>query len=460
MSIDNIPWQPPMVIRAAAYIRVSTQEQKMHGLSLDAQQEKLQAYADAHGLQIVQWYRDEGVSGRKPIAKRPELQRMITDAEAGRFSTIIFIKLDRFFRSVGEYHECMKRLGSVTWAATEEKYSLADANGRAFVHMKLTIAELEADQTGERIRLVNEYKAKAGIPVVPTRCLPFYFQNEKRTMVKRNQEAIMDLIEWEEVHHSIRGGMTYINNKYNLGLTYRAVANALRNPLLCGEYRGNPNFCEGYITRERFAALQESLFRQVDRETKYDYIFQGLIVCPECGRRLAGAMHHSVNGKYRYTYMSYRCPQHRISKSCSFSACVFEKAVEELMISRVQADLSRYSISGTAGTADQQEVLNIEQMRSELTRVNYAWEKGRLTPEEYDQKYESLTERIRQAEEYNRSLSQVPRIYTTLPADWQDAYNELSSAGKRAFWKSLVESIHISWSKDCKQIDHVQFSVT
>ena len=93
----------------AAYIRVSTQEQKLHGISIEAQEEKLTEYADSHGMKIVKFYKDEGVSGRKLIRKRPALQAMIQDAEKGNFRRIIFIKLDRFFRSVAEYHECMKR---------------------------------------------------------------------------------------------------------------------------------------------------------------------------------------------------------------------------------------------------------------------------------------------------------------------------------------------------------------
>ena len=53
----------------AAYVRVSTQEQKLHGLSLDAQKMKLTEYAEKNNMKIVEWYIDEGVSGRKPIAK-------------------------------------------------------------------------------------------------------------------------------------------------------------------------------------------------------------------------------------------------------------------------------------------------------------------------------------------------------------------------------------------------------
>lgn len=78
----------------AAYVRVSTQEQKLHGLSLDAQKMKLTEYAEAHNMKIVEWYVDEGVSARKLIRKRPELQRMIQDAEKKKFERIIFIKLN------------------------------------------------------------------------------------------------------------------------------------------------------------------------------------------------------------------------------------------------------------------------------------------------------------------------------------------------------------------------------
>ena len=120
----------------AAYVRVSTQEQKLHGLSLDAQKMKLTEYAEKNNMKIVEWYIDEGVSGRKLIRNRPELQRMIQDAEKGRFTRCIFIKLDRFFRSVAEYHEAMKRMSPVLWTATEEEYDLTTANGRMLVNMK------------------------------------------------------------------------------------------------------------------------------------------------------------------------------------------------------------------------------------------------------------------------------------------------------------------------------------
>jgi DNA invertase Pin-like site-specific DNA recombinase len=81
------------MIKVACYIRVSHQEQKLHGISLDAQKDKLTEYAEQHNLKIVGWYADEGVSGRKLIKHRPELQRMLHDAHARKFDRIFnFIK--------------------------------------------------------------------------------------------------------------------------------------------------------------------------------------------------------------------------------------------------------------------------------------------------------------------------------------------------------------------------------
>lgn len=275
--------------RVAAYVRVSTQEQTLHGLSLDAQKQKLQEYADKHGLKIAEWYIDEGVSGRKLIRRRPELQRMIHDAKQDNFDRIIFIKLDRFFRSIAEYHECMKLIDPVIWTATEEKYDLSTANGRAFVNMKLTIAELEADQTGERIDLVNEYKVKTGQPLsgsVPF-CLKIVQVGDRKRIVK-NPETVHimeDLLQHIWTHQSKSRTVKYINAKYGMDMGQQSLTTLLKNTMLYGEYRGNPNYLteeNRYMTKADFDKMQGFLKRQVkDNTAKHDYIFSGLIKCPE-----------------------------------------------------------------------------------------------------------------------------------------------------------------------------------
>ena len=55
--------------RCAIYIRVSTEEQHLNGLSLPAQREALEEFADNNGYVVVGVYADEGISARKSMSK-------------------------------------------------------------------------------------------------------------------------------------------------------------------------------------------------------------------------------------------------------------------------------------------------------------------------------------------------------------------------------------------------------
>ena len=461
--------QATYIEEVAAYVRVSSQEQKLHGLSIDAQKQKLIEYAEKHNLKIVEWYMDEGVSATRPIAKRPELQRMVYDARKGRFKRILFIKLDRFFRSVAEYHACMKMIEPVIWTATEEKYDLSNANGRAFVNMKLTIAELEADTTGERIKIVNDYKVKSGMPLGGTRCMPFCYAVEPvsegsktKHIVKRNEEMMQDLISHVMVNRSIRGGMSYINNKYGTSLRYMAVANVLRNTMIYGTYKGNPNYCEPYVTKEVFDELQQIVERSPRTSTdEYPYIFTGLIKCPKCGGTLNGTSHvNSKNGK-KYTYYAYRCHKHKIHKQCDFTFVVFENKFEKLMLDRTEKIMKEQELKSIEISEKGSKVskYNVKDLQTELDRLNYSWQKGRIkNVEEYDRKYDEIVAKIAEAE---NSVKDKPKDFShikeTLSAGWKGIYEALDNYHKRAFWRSFVKEVQIDWGASKKDIDDIIF---
>src|SRR5438874_1045679 len=91
----------PPTRRAAAYCRVSSDEQAEHGYSLDDQQHRIAArvtsmQAPAAPIVLRESYVDDGYSGTTP--HRPALRRLLADAEAGRIDVVIFTKLDRLAR--------------------------------------------------------------------------------------------------------------------------------------------------------------------------------------------------------------------------------------------------------------------------------------------------------------------------------------------------------------------------
>lgn len=456
----------------AAYVRVSTQEQKLHGLSLDAQRMKLTEYAEKNNMRIVEWYVDEGVSGRKLIRKRPELQRMIQDAEAGRFERIIFIKLDRFFRSVAEYHECMKRIAPVLWTTTEEDYDLTTANGRMLVNMKLTIAELEADQTGERIRIVNEYKVQTGQPLVGDCSQPFGFKNSvdpttgrKKVVKHPDQKEIMeDLLNYVFKHQSKRKAVVYLHSKYHISLSYNGMSKLLENTMLCGEYRDNKQYCEGYLTREEFDKLQSICKNNVkDNTVDRAYIFSGLIRCPHCGSRLAGGTQvHTVRG-VAYKYKRYRCANFRLNNRCDFNKSISENVLERLLLEDIEQYFETAKLEAAQVTDGDELKLpqhNIDDLHEQIDRLNYSWQTGKIRKvETYESQYAELMAKLEQAEteQSQAAVKDFSKIEAILHSGWKGIYENLDDAYKRAFWRSFIQAIDIHWTTDKKEISGVKF---
>ena len=124
-------------IRVACYERVSTEEQSKHGLSIDAQISALGRWVtDQHHI-LVGHYTDAGVSGGKPIDKRPAMWRLLQDIQAGLVDLVIFTKLDRWFRSLKNYYKAQEILdGShCAWQAIDEDYETLTASGRFKVNI-------------------------------------------------------------------------------------------------------------------------------------------------------------------------------------------------------------------------------------------------------------------------------------------------------------------------------------
>jgi DNA invertase Pin-like site-specific DNA recombinase len=88
---------PDRTLRAVAYVRESTEEQGQ-GFSPDAQREGIRRFAPENNLELVGEYCDFHSGWRKSEA-RPEFQRLMADAAAGKFDVVLVFHTSRFARN-------------------------------------------------------------------------------------------------------------------------------------------------------------------------------------------------------------------------------------------------------------------------------------------------------------------------------------------------------------------------
>jgi DNA invertase Pin-like site-specific DNA recombinase len=145
------------------YIRVSTSEQAEHGVSLDAQRAKIDAYCQLHELALVAVEVDAGISGS--TMDRPGLQRALAMLKRGAARGLIVVKLDRLTRSVVDLSTLVERYfkgGKRALHSVSERVDTSSAMGRGVLNIFASLGQLERDQVGERTSQAMQHLKSQG----------------------------------------------------------------------------------------------------------------------------------------------------------------------------------------------------------------------------------------------------------------------------------------------------------
>ncbi len=151
------------VPKAAIYIRVSTEEQWREGYSLPAQESRLREYCERKGYEVFDLYADRGISA-KDIQHRPEMLRLLQDAEAERVNAVCVFALSRFSRNVADlYKTCsILKAHKISLESCTEPFDTSTPIGMAIVGILGVVAQLEREQTSERVAAAMLERAKQG----------------------------------------------------------------------------------------------------------------------------------------------------------------------------------------------------------------------------------------------------------------------------------------------------------
>ena len=448
------------VLRVAKYRRVSTDEQALHGYSLQTQDDTLNEYCQSKGYKIVGDYVDEGISGAKPPLKRPALKRLLDDVQAGKIDIVIFTKLDRWFRSIEQYYKVQEILerNNVVWQAVLEDYNTATADGRLKVNIMLSVAANERERTSERIRVVldNKFKNKVAAFGGNSSTLGYIKQPDENGLVRlvkdpETQHIMEEFWEMMIKYNNLCKAATYLNDKYNLNFAHSRWVKMKNNELYTGEYRGIKDFCEPYISRKDWLRVKSQPIKKAQKNRVY--LFTGLIKCPECGRLLGSTFTtNSVGTEYR----GYRC-QGVTVKQCSYTTYSSEGKLERYLLANLPqliADeikdaeaLAMERIEIEKATPKKNIKTDVAKLKEKLRKLSIVYVDGLIDDEEYLARSTELKTLIDQAsQETPQAERDITYLKEVLKTDWRALYEDMTLENKRRWWRGLIKEIIVEGS--------------
>lgn len=453
---------PKKVLRVAYYIRVSTAEQVSKENSLPAQKAALNAWTEKNGAKCVGVYADEGKTAAKQIRKRKAIHRMLQDIRDDKIDLVIFTRFDRFTRNPEEYFKMMETFNEkgVQWKAiAQPELDLNTDMGQTLILFYLGMGRQEIANISERIKATAAVRIQKGSPITGSQNMPISHtigtdeRGNKIVIRDPKTEAIVrEYIRHYEIHHSKRGATFHVNEMFGVDYHYGSYNRMLKSTMMYGHYKGTDGYCEAYVTKERWESWQRISQKNIwhrNSDEAYVYIFSQLCECGTCGRRLVGISSNPDGKRYYY----YRCNKSALSSGCTQRFKASEAKIEKYLLEQIKPEIEKYIAEyevAIAQPVQRPKVDKVKKLEQELERVNYQFQKNRISIEKYDEQYEDLVRRIAEARAEEEAAEKPPEpkdlepLKEFLKMDILSIYPTLSREEKRILWRSVVSNIVVA----------------
>jgi DNA invertase Pin-like site-specific DNA recombinase len=149
-------------VKIIAYARVSTEEQAIHGVSLAAQEQKLRAYSQLYGHDLIDMVIDAGQSAKS--LNREGLQSALLSLKSGRAEGLLVLRLDRLTRSVRDLGTLLDTyFQKCALLSVQEQFDTASAAGRLVLNVMACLSQWERECNSERTSTALQFKKSQGI---------------------------------------------------------------------------------------------------------------------------------------------------------------------------------------------------------------------------------------------------------------------------------------------------------
>ncbi|HYE83911.1 MAG TPA: recombinase family protein [Clostridia bacterium] len=304
-------------LKAAIYIRVSTEEQAEDGQSASAQAETLKQYCSAYKIEVFDIYMDLGLSGKK-LADRKELSRLVEDCVAGQFDLVLVWKISRLSRNLKDllYLIDVFEKHNVHFASCSEKFDTSTPVGRMTLQLLGSIAEFERNTIVENVKLgLREFARKGG----KASSVFGYDNADKKLTVNEHEAGIVKLIFslYTEAAMSCTAIAGYLNSlgyRTKRGSEFRCsnISYIIHNPVYIGLNRHSMNTENEYSVQGMHPSIIDAgIWNKAQNRGKEmkripasaDYDTDPLhfpVICMRCGSLMRVFYACSRGKKYKY----------------------------------------------------------------------------------------------------------------------------------------------------------------
>ena len=315
-------------MRCGIYVRVSTDDQRDNGYSIDSQLRMIKEYCKKNDYNIADVYNDAGHSGK--YLMRPEMQRLLADIKSKKIDKLIAIKVDRLTRNNYDgfwlLNYCEEHDVKIEFIL--EPYDVSTANGEMIFGMNLVFGQRERKEIGARTKRAMEEMALEKIH--PSKAPYGYIRNKETGHLEIEPieaQVVKDIFELCKQGNSTRSIATIMkdNNaylkqgKWASDRIYKILTNAIYIGIFeYGKYKRKPqdilrveNYCEPIIDEITWNATRNVLVKnRHSNYGEYIHLFSGLVKCPICRNIMSSSESFKYpNGKLK-VYYHLRCKNH------------------------------------------------------------------------------------------------------------------------------------------------------
>lgn len=315
-------------MRCGIYVRVSTDDQRDNGYSIDSQLRMIKEYCEKNDYSIIGVYNDAGHSGKDLM--RPEMQRLLADIKSKKIDKLIAIKVDRLTRNNYDgfwlLNYCEEH--DVKIELILEPYDVSTANGEMIFGMNLVFGQRERKEIGARTKRAMEEMALEKIH--PSKAPYGYIRNRETGHLEIEPieaQVVKEIFELCKQGNSTRSIATIMkdNNaylkqgKWASDRIYKILTNAIYIGIFeYGKYKRKPqdilrveNYCEPIIDEITWNATRNVLVKnRHSNYGEYIHLFSGLVKCPICRNIMSSSESFKYpNGKLK-VYYHLRCKNH------------------------------------------------------------------------------------------------------------------------------------------------------